>query len=57
MKYRMTVTLDFETLDDSLEVGINTLSEMREEIPDSFIVSYFIDDYKSDVEIISLEEV
>lgn len=57
MKYRMTVTLDFETLDDSLEVGINTLSKMREEMPDSFIVSYFIDDYKSDVEIISLEEV
>lgn len=57
MKYRMTVTIDFETLDDSLEVGINTLSEMREEAQDRFIVGYFINDYESDVEIVSLEEV
>lgn len=57
MKYRMTVTLDFETLDDNLEVGINTLSAMRDEITDDFIVNYFINDYNSFVNIVSLEEV
>lgn len=57
MKYKMTVTLYFATLDDNLEVGINTLSKMREEMPDSFIVNYFINDYNSAVDIESLEEV
>lgn len=57
MKYKMTVTLYFATLDDNLEVGINTLSKMREEVPDSFIVNYFINYYNSAVDIVSLEEV
>lgn len=57
MKFKMTVTLYFATLDDNLEVGINTLSKMREEVPDSFIVNYFINDYNSAVDIVSLEEV
>lgn len=57
MKYKMTVALYFETLDDNLEVGINTLSKMREKTPDSFIVNYFINDYKSVVDIVNLEEV
>lgn len=57
MKYKMTVSLYFETLDDNLEVGINTLSAMRDEMPDSFIVNYFINDYNSIVDIESLEEV
>lgn len=53
----MTVSLYYETLDDNPEVGINTLSKMREEIPDDFIVNYFINDYNSVVDIESLEEV
>lgn len=57
MKYRMTVTLDFETDDDSLEAGLAALASLQKDIPDSFIASYIINDYKSDVEIVSLEEV
>lgn len=57
MRYKMTVSLYFETLDDNLEVGINTLAAMRDEMPDDFIVSYFINDYNSVVDIESLEEV
>lgn len=57
MKYKMTVSIYFATLDDNLEVGINTLSKMREEMPDDFIVNYFINDYNSAVDIESLEEV
>lgn len=57
MRYKMTVSLYFETLDDNLEVGINTLATMRDEMPDDFIVNYFINDYNSVVDIESLEEV
>ena len=57
MKHRMTVTIDFETLDDDFMECCKILEQLREKTPDKFIVEYFINDYKSDVEITSLEEV
>ena len=57
MKHRMTVTIDFETLDNDFSECCEILEQLREKTPDKFIVEYFINDYKSDVEIISFEEV
>lgn len=57
MKHRMTVTIDFETLDDDFMECCNILEQLREKVDDKFIVEYFINDYKSDIEITSLEEV
>ena len=57
MKHRMTVTIDFETLDNDFSECCKILEQLREKTPDKFIVEYFINDYKSDVEITSLEEV
>lgn len=57
MKQRMTVTINFETTDDDFSECCKILSSLREETNDKFIVEYFINDYKSDVEIVSLEEV
>ena len=53
----MTVTIDFETLDDDFMECCNILEQLREKVDDKFIVEYFINDYKSDIEITSLEEV
>lgn len=57
IKQRMTVTIDFETLDDDFMECYKNFEQMREEVDDKFIVEYFINRYKSDIEIISLEEV
>ena len=58
MKHRMTVTIDFETLDaDEVKQKIEILEQLREKVDDKFIVEFFIGYYKSDIEIISLEEV
>lgn len=57
IKQRMTVTIDFETLDDDFMECCKNFEQMREEVDDKFIVEYFIKKYKSDVEIVNLEEV
>ena len=57
MKQRMTITIDFETSDDDFSECCKILEQLREETNDKFIVEYFINDYKSDVEIVSFEEV
>lgn len=57
MKQRLTVTIDFETLDDDFSECYEILVQLREKVDDKFIVEFFINNYKSDIEITSLEEV
>lgn len=57
MKHRMTVTIDFETLDNDFSECCKILEQLREKVDDKFIVEFFTNNYKSDIEITSLEEV
>ena len=61
MKHRMTVTIDFETLGDAPDYHFmeccKILEQFREKVDDKFIVEFFTNNYKSDIEITSLEEV
>lgn len=57
MKLRMTVTIDFETLDNDFSECCKILEDLREKVDDKFIVEFFTNNYKSDIEITSLEEV